>query len=112
MWDSEDNYGYFSLSVKLPDTSKSFLIQCLNEKDIVLRTDIVSNNKVIKYSTYPVGKYHIRVIYDVNKNGEWDSGNVLQRLQPENIWNLDKIISLRANWEIEESLIIPAAVDQ
>lgn len=112
MLDSEDNYGDFSLSVTVPDTSKSYLIQCLNEKDIVLRTDIVSNNKVIKYSTYPVGKYHIRVIYDVNKNGEWDSGNVLQRLQPENIWNLDKIISLRANWEIEESLIIPAAVDQ
>ena len=106
--DSDDNYGNLSIVVAVPDTTKNYLVQWLNEKQIIVRTDIISKNTAIKYQTYPTGKYTARVVYDANKNGEWDTGNVRQKLQPEKIWNYEKVITLRANWDVEEKIVIPA----
>lgn len=107
--DSPDNYGDFSLAITLPDTTKSYLVQCFNDKEVLVRTDRVSNNTTLKYNNFPIGKYHVRVIYDANKNGQWDAGSLKLKRQPEMTWNPEKEIQLRANWEIEESLAIPAA---
>lgn len=104
---SEDDYGNIAMDIQVPDTLKSYLIQWLDEKQAVLRTDAISQHAVIKYSSYPAGKYSLRVIYDANKNGEWDTGNVSQKRQPERVWNYDKIITLRPNWDLEEKIIIP-----
>ena len=49
----------------------------------------------------------MHVVYDDNKNGVWDSGNVKDRTQPENIWVDKRIIALRANWEATEDVIVP-----
>jgi hypothetical protein len=49
----------------------------------------------------------IRVIYDANTNGEWDTGNIKERKQPENTWTFEKTISLRPNWDLEEKISIP-----
>ena len=106
--DSDDNYGNLSIVAAVPDTTKNYLVQWLNEKQISVRTDIISTNTAIKYQTYPTGKYTVRVVYDANKNGEWDTGNVRQKLQPEIIWNYEKVITLRANWDVEEKIAIPA----
>ncbi len=108
MLDTDDNYGSIAIAVSVPDTSKSYLIQWLNDKDNVLRTDVINKNTSINYTTYPTANYSIRVIYDANKNGKWDTGNVKSRIQPEKIWNLEKEISLRPNWDLEEKLAIPA----
>ena len=48
------------------------------------------------------------MVYDDNKNGKWDSGNVRLKLQPENIWADPEIITLRPNWEQETPVAIPA----
>ncbi|MGV3705738.1 MAG: Ig-like domain-containing protein [Arcticibacter sp.] len=105
--DEELNYGNLALSVSVPDTSRQYLVQLLNEKDELLRQNAVQKNTVIAYNMYPVGKYRFRVIYDTNKNGSWDTGDVYIKKQPENIWNAGVEIMLRANWELEEKLTVP-----
>jgi len=50
----------------------------------------------------------VRVIYDANKNGKWDSGSIKENRQPEDAWLSPKIITLRPNFEIEESIDVPA----
>lgn len=106
--DTEDNYGSISFKVTIPDTTKSYVIQWLNEKKEVIRQNPVNKNTTINYIKYPTSKYYIRVIYDANNNGEWDTGNVKNGIQPEMTWNFGKIISLRPNWDLEENIIIPA----
>ncbi len=105
--DSEDNYGSISIKITVPDTSKNYIIQWLNESDKVLRQDRISKNIVLNYTRYPTAKYKIRVIYDDNNNGEWDTGNVILKRQPENTWTFEKTISLRPNWDLEENVTIP-----
>lgn len=105
--DKSDNYGPLTLKVTVPDTTKGYVIELLDDQKNVVRRDAITKNQSVVYKNYPVGKYYVRVIYDDNKNGKWDTGNVKKRIQPENIWVYLKQITLRSNWEAEEPIDIP-----
>lgn len=68
---------------------------------------IGSGTHIIRY--IPAGDIRMRIIEDKNCNGEWDGGNVVERLQPErsemyiNDNGEDQFIA-KANWEMEISL--------
>ncbi len=108
--DKLDNYGQLSLKITIPDTSKAYVVELLDNQKKVVRVDPVTKNTTLLYKNYPIGKYNVRVIYDTNKNGKWDSGSVKRREYPENIWNYDKVITLRSNWDAEETIVIPKEV--
>lgn len=105
--DVEDNYGSISINMTVQDTSKNYIIQWLTDDYKVLREDNLTKNQVLNYTRYPTGKYKIRIIYDFNKNNEWDTGNLALGLQPENTWTFEKTITLRPNWDLEENILIP-----
>lgn len=105
--DKPDNYGPLTLKVTIPDTTKGYVIELLDNQKTVVHRDPITKSQSVVYKNYPVGKYYVRVIYDDNKNGKWDSGNVKKRIQPENIWVYSKQITLRSNWEAEEPIDIP-----
>ena len=50
--------------------------------------------------------YGLRVIYDRNKNGRFDSGNWLLKTQAEEVKYFPDPIEVRANWEIDQTFII------
>ncbi|HVW95654.1 MAG TPA: Ig-like domain-containing protein [Mucilaginibacter sp.] len=105
--DKRDNYSLLTLAVTVPDTSKNYIVELYNESHQLLRTDVIHKNTQLLYKNYITGKYAVSVIYDANKNGKWDSGNVKKKVQPENIWVDDSIITLRANWEQVTPIAIP-----
>ncbi len=59
-----------------------------------------------KFINLPPSKYMVRLTYDTNKNGKWDTGNFLRRLKPEVIYYFENIITAKANWQVEESFIM------
>lgn len=105
--DKPENYSQLTLKVTIPDTSKRYVVELLDEQKNVVKSDPIAKSGSIVYKNYLTGKYKVRVIYDDNKNGRWDSGNVKQKTQPENIWLNEKEITLRPNWEAEEPIDIP-----
>ena len=105
--DNPENYSLLTLTVTVPDTGKSYIVQLLNEKKQVLKSDIIHKKTVLNYKNYITGKYTVRVTYDDNNNGKWDSGSVKQKLQPENIWVDPDIIPLRPNWEQQTAINVP-----
>jgi len=105
--DNPENYSLLTLTVTVPDTGKSYIVEVLNEKKQVLKSDIIHKKTILNYRNYITGKYTVRVIYDDNNNGKWDSGNVRQRLQPENIWVDPDVIPLRPNWEQQTPVNVP-----
>ena len=44
----------------------------------------------------------IRVIIDSNDNNQWDTGNYLDKIQPEEVYYLTQEIDLRANWDVNQ----------
>ena len=106
--DKDENYGHLILAITVPDTGKQYIVELLDEKKALLHSDAIKKNTTLAYKdSYLTGKYRIRVIYDDNKNGKWDSGNVKRRKQPENIWVDETIITLRPNWEQTIPIAIP-----
>lgn len=105
--DSDENYGILTTVITVPDTSSNYIIQLLNKEDNIITSNQISKNTRLNFPMVNVGKYYIRVIYDENKNGKWDTGNVEAKRQPEKVWNHPTEISLRANFEIEEKIVIP-----
>ena len=106
--DKPGNYSQLTLKVNVPDETKQYIVELLDDQNNLIRSDVVTKSTSIAYKNFLTSKYQVRVVYDANKNGLWDSGNVKQRRQPENIWNSEKEITLRANWEAEEPINIPA----
>ena len=49
------------------------------------------------------GKYKFRAILDANGNGIWDTGLYLKKRQPEEIIYLPVEISVRPNFDIEQT---------
>jgi hypothetical protein len=105
--DKPENYSTLTLKVTVPDTSKAYVVELLNEQKVILQSDPIAKNTSLVYKNYLTGKYMVRVIYDDNRNGKWDSGNVHLKKQPENIWLNEKEITLRPNWEAEEPIAVP-----
>lgn len=105
--DEEENYGNLSIKFTVSDTTKSYLIELLNAQDEVIKRNSIRKSTDIAYTMYSIGKYNVRVVYDENNNGKWDTGSVKQGKQPEKIWNSDKEFTLRANWDLEEKITIP-----
>ncbi len=111
--DRLDNYGNLSLKVTLPDTGQ-YIVELLNSQDMVLRSDIINTSKILTYRNYPTALYRVKVIYDTNRNGKWDTGNIKLKKYPENIWLYTKgkiaDIKLRPNWDVEEPIVIPKEI--
>ena len=105
-----ENFSNLTLSVSVPDSAKMYVVQLLNEQGIVLRSDVITKKTKIAYNNFYVGKFTIRVVYDDNKNGKWDSGSIKELRQPENMWVNPKVITLRPNWDSEETVDIPKEV--
>ena len=108
--DKPDNYSTLTLKVTVPDTSKSYIVEFYQDPKTILQRNEITKGSTIIYKNFLMGKYYFRVIYDENKNGRWDSGNVKLKKYPENIWIDPTQITLRPNWDSEEKLDIPKEV--
>ncbi|GAB4408882.1 MAG: hypothetical protein OHK0039_12240 [Bacteroidia bacterium] len=57
----------------------------------------------------PEGKYTLRVILDADSNGVWTPGSLLPRRLPERIILPAEPLSVRANWEFVDQVVILSA---
>lgn len=103
-----DDYGVLYFNVKVPDSSKNYILEIVNEKkDAVVASKRIYGNEKITFDNLRTGIYYARVIYDDNKNGTWNTGNVSKGIQPEKIWYWTKEASIKANWRREDIIDIP-----
>lgn len=79
-------------------------LQLLDDQLNVLRTLPLVAGEQIKIEKLRPTAYKIRLLADENGNKKYDSGSIVLRRQPEQLWYLAEKISLRANWEVSVSL--------
>lgn len=106
-YETAENYGDINLNIIAPDSTGSYIVQLLNDKDEVMNSKPILGSQLINYKNLYGMKYKVRIIYDENKNQIWDTGNLKFQTQPEKVWFWNKIISIRPNWEQEDTIIIP-----
>lgn len=102
----EDFYGKIILTIS--NLSGAALVQLLaNDKEerVIQKIQILEDGK-IEFPYLKPEKYKIRIILDSNENGAWDTGFLAENIQPERVIYYPKIIKVRSNFEIEESIRI------
>ena len=97
----ESSYGSLTLKAALADTVKEYIVQLVDEKENIIRENTINASQNIEYQYLAPAKYRIKVIFDTNSNGKWDTGDYLRHMQPEKVAYFKDILAIRANWELE-----------
>nr|WP_314840506.1 Ig-like domain-containing protein [uncultured Flavobacterium sp.] len=94
---------YGNLSVNLQKVkSYPVLIELTNVKGDVLASEYTTENSTVNFNLIEPAQYTLRATYDTNKNGKWDPGNFLNKLQAEEVIYFSKEMDVRANWDVNQ----------
>ena len=94
----EDYYG--SLTFSLSNVHGPMILQLLknDDKETVLRQAFFSQDGDVTFNLLAPEKYKVKIIYDTNNNGVWDTGSYQDKIQPERVAYINEVIKLRSNW--------------
>jgi hypothetical protein len=102
---TEKDYGNLIIHYKVDaNNDADFLVELLSSNQKAIVNEVISSSKTVEYKHLLPGIYRIRVVEDRNKNGKWDTGNYRKKEQPEKIFFIEKEISIRGFWDIEEDV--------
>lgn len=87
---------YGDLRVQLQNATYPVIAQLVNTQGKVETEKIVLRNEPIDFLSILPGKYYLRVVYDANNNGIYDSGNFLKKIQPERVSYYTDELDVRA----------------
>jgi uncharacterized protein (DUF2141 family) len=100
---TKNSSDYGNLKVILENVKKYPVIIELTDKDgKVKATEYTENNNVVEFIALEPNKYTLRIIYDDNKNGFWDTGSFMEKRQTEEVIYFPKEIDVRSNWDVEQ----------
>jgi uncharacterized protein (DUF2141 family) len=102
---SLEDYGEIVLVIQNPKMTPT-IIQLIETNDKTVAQEITSSSETISFKYLTPKKYKIRIIYDTNNNGKWDTGSYLQKQQPEPVEYFSEIQEVRANWLLNEVIKI------
>lgn len=99
------DYGRLKIRLRSLDLQRSPVLLFM-QGDRIFKS-IVLSGPIIEDNLFPPGEYPIRILYDENKNGKWDTGQFFgKRLQPEKVKPLEKKITVKSNWSNEYEIEI------
>lgn len=96
----EDEYGYLYLNINGVDTTA--FVELLSSGDAPVRKAKVKDGGVLFMDLKP-DKYYARIVIDTNGNGVWDTGNYIEKRQPEEVYYSPKMYEIMQNWQVEET---------
>ncbi|GAA4959851.1 Ig-like domain-containing protein [Algibacter aquimarinus] len=94
----ESDYG--NLKVIINNATYPIIVQLTNNSEEVIYEKVSEKQEALDFLNINPGKYFLRVIFDTNGNGKYDSGNYLKKIQPERISFLpgEPDDDIRAGW--------------
>jgi hypothetical protein len=95
----ESDYGSVDLKIENLDSTIHPLVFLYKNSKIFLKQSLVKNRYRIKL--FEPGDYEVKILFDLNNNGKWDTGDYWKKIQPERVVARKKPISIRANWDNE-----------
>lgn len=99
----ETEYGSIRLRFSNLNLSKNPVLQFVQSDKIV--ESIPLNSLELVRKLYRAGSYDLRILYDTNQNGVWDTG-VFGKIkkQPETVQLISKPLVVRGNWDNEVNI--------
>lgn len=92
-------YGSLDIKIDRIDTALHPIILLKKENKIFLQQKIEEKRYRIKL--FKPGDYQLEILYDLNNNGKWDTGNYWEKRQPEHNIPSKQALQIKANWDNE-----------
>jgi hypothetical protein len=102
---SPTEYGILKFAIS-GEVTYPILVELTDIKSKLISSRRLRSEEVLEFSWLKPETYRIRVIFDTNDNGKWDTGNFLEHKQPERVLHYPAPIEIRANWEKVETFTI------
>jgi hypothetical protein len=94
---------YGNLRVQLQNAKRfPIIVELTNAKGEVQAKEYTEKDTTIDFNLLLPSLYSLRIIYDDNKNKQWDSGNYLEKRYAEEVLYFGKEIDVRSNWDVEQ----------
>lgn len=77
------------------------VIQLLDPKEVVLREYNLKSDTTLTIDYLSPAKYMLKLYYDENANGKWDTGKFSERRQPERVFYFGETIETKSGWDME-----------
>ena len=102
--ETRNSSEYGNLTIKL-ENIRAFpiIVELTDTQGAIQYSEYTETNTQIDFTGIKPASYTLRVIYDTNKNKEWDTGSFLEKRQTEEVLYFPKEIDVRANWDVEQN---------
>lgn len=104
-FNSLDKYSSFALHIegahRFDAPGSKLQAQLIDKSDKVVRQVPVENGTANFYFLKPA-TYYVRLLYDLNGNGVWDTGLYEEHRRAESVYYFGKAIEMRENWDYSE----------
>ncbi len=94
---------YSTLRVQIEPFDSTAIIQVLDEKDKPIRAMRATQEGAL-FQHLPPKSFYLRLFLDRNGDGKWTTGDLLTKRQPEPVYYFPSKLTLRANWDFEETI--------
>ncbi len=68
----------------------------------MVKQKILSSPGKVVFDLIDQGLYRLKVIYDLDNNGKWTTGDFAEKRFPEPVSYYDGEINVKVNWELEQ----------
>lgn len=99
------DYGTLALTLTNLD-DYPVIVQLVNDKFTIINEKYIAEEGPVYFDFIKPGDYFIRIVFDENSNGKWDTGNFLKKRQPEKVIYYPKKLEIRANWSLNETFVL------
>ena len=93
---NEESYGKLVLNIS--NYKGNRIIQLLSEDEKVIREVKMDKDGKVEFPLLEKGAYRVRVIYDLNNDGKWTTGDFNLRKQPESVSYMPVEVDIKENW--------------
>jgi hypothetical protein len=106
----EEHYGKIIFSIK--NVKGPTIIQILenSQNELLLKSIRIKKDQEITIPFLEPKKYLMKAVFDRNDNGIWDSGNLKEKIEPEEVCYYLSVIKVRSNWDNQDTWTLPDPV--
>ena len=102
-----DFYGKLLVNIKGLNPEENIIVQLITAgkkgEELITKKQI-NKDQIVEFEFLPPKEFMVKLVFDKNNNGKWDTGNYLTKVQPEPVVYYEKAVNIRSNWDVEISI--------
>ena len=98
-----DAESYSKLTLNISNYEGDRIIQLLNNTEKVIREGFMKKDGELIFPLLESGLYRLRVIYDLNGDGKWTTGDFSSGRQPEPVSYYPQELDIKKGWELDQA---------